>query len=92
MHPEILLAARMALGLTQGEIASAAGIGVRTLSDLEGGRPSSVETYLLVQQALQSQGIAFLSSADQLGPGFRLPAGWKGNPFVRPRRTRRKRS
>ena len=89
MHPELLLAARMALGLTRDELAEAAGIGVRTLADLEGGRRSSVETYLLVRGALEERGIAFFSAEGEHGPGFSLPGGWQGQSLVTPRKTRR---
>lgn len=89
LHPELLLAARLALGLTREGIAREAGIGVRTLADLESGRRSSVETYILVSQALESHGIIFIPSQEQQGPGFRLPKGWSSNPIVVPRKTRR---
>ena len=89
MHPELLLAARVALGLTRHDLAIQAGIGERTLADLEGGRRSSVETYLLVRQALESMGIIFQPSSADAGPGLRLPEGWKGSPLVTPRKTRR---
>ena len=89
MHPELLLAARVALGLTRSELARRAGIGERTLSDLEGGRPSSVETYLLVRRALEDIGVIFQPSTLGLGPGLRLPESWVGSDLVTPRRTRR---
>jgi len=89
MHPELLLAARVALGVTRAELAEQAGIGERTLGDLEGGRRSSVETYLLVRSALEKKGVAFLPASENQGPGLALPHGWHGNPLVTPRKTRR---
>lgn len=89
MHPELLLAARMALGLTRIELAERAGVGERTLADLEGGRRSSVETYLLVRRALEEEGIVFLPANPGAGPGFTLPEGWAGNDLIMPRKTRR---
>ena len=89
MHPELLLAARVALGLTREALANDAGIGERTLADLEGGRRSSVETYLLVRRALESRGITFVAAGSEGGPGLRLPMNWAGSTLVRPRNTRR---
>lgn len=88
-HPELLLAARMALRLTRSELASRAGVGERTLADLEGGRPSSIETYLLVRRALEDVGVAFLPADQSVGPGFNLPKGWVASDLVTPRNTRR---
>lgn len=89
MHPELILAARVALGLTREDLATDAGIGERTLADLEGGRRSSVETYFLVRQALERMGIIFQAPTSEFGPGFCLPQGWKGSVIIRPRKTRR---
>ena len=89
MNPELLLAARMALGLTRNELAQRAGVGERTLADLEGGRRSSVETYLLVRRALEEVGVIFLPAHLGAGPGFTLPKGWGGNDLIKPRKTRR---
>lgn len=89
MHPELLLAARMALGLTRSELAQRAGVGERTLADLEGGRRSSVETYLLVRRALEKEGVIFLPANPGAGPGLTLPKGWAGNDLITPRKTRR---
>lgn len=89
MHPELLLAARSALGLTREELALEAGIGERTLADIEGGRRGSVETYLLVQRALEERGVVFLPASEGEGPGMRLPSGWRGSEIVTPRKTRR---
>jgi len=89
MHPELMLAARMALGLTRGELAERAGVGERTLADLEGGRRSSVETYLLVRRALEEIGVVFLRALPGAGPGFTMPEGWAGNDLIMPRKTRR---
>lgn len=89
MHPELLLAARVALGLTREDLANQAGIGERTLADLEGGRRSSVETYILVSQVLERMGVTFQPAAAGSGPGLRLPEGWTGSPLVTPRKTRR---
>lgn len=89
MHPELLLAARVALGLSREDLADHSGIGERTLADLEGGRRSSVETYLLVRQALEKMGIIFQSATGETGPGFFLPGNWKGSVLITPRKTRR---
>lgn len=89
MHPELLLAARVALGFTRSELAARAGIGERTLADLEGGRRSSVETYLLVRRALEKTGVVFLPAHPGAGPGFTLPEGWAGHDLIMPRKTRR---
>jgi len=89
MHPELLLAARSALGLTREELALEAGVGERTLADLEGGRRGSVETYMLVQRALEGRGIVFQPASEGEGPGMHLPRGWRGTEIVTPRKTRR---
>lgn len=79
----------MALGLTRGELALRAGVGERTLADLEGGRRSSVETYFLVRRALEEIGVVFLPARPGVGPGLTLPEGWAGNDLITPRKTRR---
>jgi len=89
MHPELLLAARTALGLTREALADKANVGERTLSDLEGTRGGSLETYLLVKKALEDLGIEFMPAGEGKGPGFRLPGEWKGSVLVRPRKKRR---
>ena len=89
MHPELLFAARVALGLTRAELAEHAGVGERTLADLEGGRRSSVETYILVRSFLESKGVTFQPARQGQGPGLAMPEGWAGSPLVTPRKTRR---
>jgi y4mF family transcriptional regulator len=50
---EVLRAARKQLGLTQPQLALAAGVGVRFIVDLDGGQPTlRLETVLRVIEAL----------------------------------------
>jgi transcriptional regulator with XRE-family HTH domain len=73
-HPKILRLARLALDLTQEEVASLAGVGVRILQKLEAcDQDTTVRTIRLVQQALEGQGVKFLGDTDCLGSGFRVP-------------------
>ncbi|MCG7392889.1 helix-turn-helix domain-containing protein [Microvirga sp. ACRRW] len=75
--PDLLKAARIALRLSQKDLAEAAGIGERSLSRMEA-EPSdqTVRTQIAVQRALEAIGVEFLSQDGDRGPGFRLPAGW----------------
>jgi len=72
--PNLLKAARIALGLSQADVAKAAGIGVRSLSRMETElSDQSVRTQRAVQRALEALGVEFLSQDGNRGPGFRLP-------------------
>ncbi len=66
----ILAGARTALGLTQAELAKAAGVGVTTLSNLESGRTRTYQdTRDKIQQALERRGIVFTNGGT---PGFKI--------------------
>lgn len=68
--PNILAGARTALGLTQEELATAAGVGVTTLNRLETGKTRAyADTREKVQEALERRGVVF-TNGDM--PGFKL--------------------
>lgn len=68
--PNILAGARTSLGLTQAELATAAGVGVTTLIKLEQGRTKTYQdTRERVQQALERRGIVFTNGGT---PGFKI--------------------
>ncbi len=68
--PNILAGARTSLGLTQAELATAAGVGVTTLIKLEQGRTKTYQdTRERVQQALELRGIVFTNGGT---PGFKI--------------------
>ncbi|MCK0196892.1 helix-turn-helix domain-containing protein [Ancylobacter sp. 6x-1] len=70
---EQLRAARALLGLSQQEVATAAGISTMTLKRAEGsGKPAaSAEAMEAIGRALESAGIIFVSENGE-GPGVRL--------------------
>ncbi len=75
-HPKILKLARLALDLTQNELATGAGISLRLLQKLEAcDQDTTVRTIRLVQQALEDRGVVFLGESESLGSGFRVPMG-----------------
>lgn len=68
--PNILAAARTALGLTQAELAKASGVGVTTLVHLESGKTKTYQdTREKVQEALERRGIVFTNGDT---PGFKI--------------------
>jgi len=74
VHPKILKLARLALDLTQDEVADLAGVSVRILQKLEScDQDTTVRSIRLVTWALQSRGVKFLGDSDTLGSGFRVP-------------------
>jgi transcriptional regulator with XRE-family HTH domain len=76
-HPKILKLARLALDLTQDELADSAGIGVRILQKLEAcDQDTTIRTVRLVQRALEGRGVTFLGESETLGSGFRVPVGY----------------
>jgi predicted transcriptional regulator len=70
--PDLLKAARVALGLTQRELAEAAGIGLRSLTRLEGGLDLNTRLHRAIKEALETQGVTFQPDDGELGPGFRV--------------------
>jgi transcriptional regulator with XRE-family HTH domain len=73
-HPKILRLARLALDLTQEEVAALAGVSPRILQKLEAlDQDTTVRTIRLVQQALEGRGVVFLGESESLGSGFRVP-------------------
>ncbi|MBM1170629.1 helix-turn-helix domain-containing protein [Microvirga arabica] len=73
-HPKILKLARLALDLTQNEVAALAGISPRILQKLEAcDQDTTFRTIRLVQQALEGKGVVFLGESESLGSGFRVP-------------------
>jgi transcriptional regulator with XRE-family HTH domain len=72
-HPKILKLARLALDLTQEEVAALAGVSLRILQKLEAyDQDTTIRTVRLVQQALEEQGVKFLGDTESLGSGFRI--------------------
>lgn len=80
-HPKILKLARLALELTQRELAMSAGISPRILQRLEAcDQDTTIRTIRSVQQALEGKGIMFLGETERLGSGFRVPLGHLTQP------------
>lgn len=68
--PNILAGARTSLGMTQAELAKAAGISATTLVHLESGKTKTYkDTREKVQEALERRGVVF-TNGDK--PGFYL--------------------
>jgi transcriptional regulator with XRE-family HTH domain len=81
-------AARIALGLTQEELAEVADIGARSLQRFEAGFENmAMRTAHAIEKSLKDKGVVFLPGDRDLGPGFRLPANFSVPPR-RPRHTK----
>ncbi|ODR95971.1 hypothetical protein AUC70_03375 [Methyloceanibacter stevinii] len=72
--PAQIRAARALLGLSQGQLADLAGIGVRTVKRIELADELSgaARTNWKIQTALEAAGIEFISAEGGRGPGVRL--------------------
>lgn len=66
----ILKGARVALGLSQAELANKAGIGRATLVRMEIGADSRISSVIAVQRALESAGVVFTQATSRRGDGF----------------------
>ena len=72
---EQIRAARALLGLSQGDLARIASIGVATLRRFEaarGGIRGNAETLWKIQTALEKAGVSFIDADADAGPGVRL--------------------
>ena len=70
---EVLRAARAALRLSQEDLARLSGVGKRTILRIEQDERVAVNTLKRVQAALERQGLEFLPSEPDHGPGLRIP-------------------
>ena len=76
MRPEQLRAARSLLGVSQADVATAAGLSVPTVKRLESGKGPNVtdEARARLETALQAAGVIFIDENGE-GPGVRLRKG-----------------
>ena len=75
ISPAQIRAARALLGLSQGELASVAGVGIATIHRIEKSDAAisgSAQTLLKLHAALEDLGIIFIPKDDNYGPGVRL--------------------
>ena len=73
--PVQISAARVLLGISQQELASAASIGLGTVKRIEAAREElagTVQTMGRIQRPLEAAGIEFIEQDGQTGPGVRL--------------------
>ena len=70
---ELMRAARVALNLSQNELAEHAGVSMKSVQNLEKGLPLNSATLQKIQTALEELGIEFLNSEGGRGPGLRVP-------------------
>lgn len=94
--PAQIRAARALLDWSQERLASAAGVGVSTVRDVESERrPLDTAAAADIRRALENGGVRFVAGSPTEGPGVRLVAGrpsvirsptvmtmWDGMPFV----------
>lgn len=71
---ELLHAARVALGISQPNVAKEAGVSQRSMVRIEACEHVSLETRLKVQRTLERHGAEFILGDDQGRLGFLIPA------------------
>lgn len=74
--PPLLRLARIGLNLTQTELAIAARVSPKTISNLESNVRIRLETKLRVKKALQKRGVQFIELDQNGGFGLRFPKDW----------------
>ncbi|MFG1294084.1 helix-turn-helix transcriptional regulator [Xanthobacter versatilis] len=73
--PQQIRGARAMLGLTQADLAKAAGISATALNNIErGSADPKASTLLAIQKALEAAGVIFVAENGE-GPGVRLRKG-----------------
>jgi transcriptional regulator with XRE-family HTH domain len=75
-HIDLLKAARVALGLSQKQLAGLSGVSLRTVFRVENGE-GPVGAIHKVQTALEEVGVKFLPERQERGPGMILPHEWR---------------
>lgn len=74
LRPSQIRAARALLGISQGELADRAEVGVATVRRLEGQTEQvrgTAQVLLRIQKALEAAGVTFLEQDGKVGPGVR---------------------
>ena len=71
--PELLRAARSALGLSQKDLAKLSRTSSQTIHRIEQNDNVRLGTLRQVQEAFEALGVRFLPAADDDGPGIRIP-------------------
>ena len=68
-------AARAIVGMSQGDLADASGVGVATIKRLEAdpyNLRGNAQTLVRLQRALEAAGVVLIEPDDNFGPGVRL--------------------
>ena len=81
-YPVLIKLARIALRLSQKELADSAGIALRSVSRAEAASKRT-KSLPALQLALEKKGVIFIDHDAMGGPGFRLPKEWVGLPDER---------
>lgn len=76
-YPVLIKLARIAMRMSQKELADSAGIAERSVSRAESAARRT-KSLPALQSALERQGVVFFDRDADGGPGFRLPKDWKG--------------
>jgi transcriptional regulator with XRE-family HTH domain len=71
--PELLRAARSALGLSQKDVAKLSRTSPRTVHRIEQNDNVRLDTLRQVQEAFETLGVSFLPAKEGDGPGIRIP-------------------
>ena len=74
--PPLLRLARIGLNLSQAELAIAARVSPKTISNLESNVRVRLETKLRVKKALENRGVQFTELDEKGGFGLRFPKDW----------------
>lgn len=87
--PRLLIAARVLGGLTQPELAAAAGIGVSVLQAIEQGRSDPrLSTTLALLNALEAHGVRLVPASEQAAYGLVVIPGSRAEDVGKGRKSR----
>lgn len=78
--PQLLRLARIGLDLGQQDLAEAAGVSPKTISNLESNVRIRLETRLRIKEALERHGVQFIIADENGGYGLRFRTSWPPTP------------
>ena len=77
--PELIFAARIAIGMNREELAVASGVSNKTVYKIETGKPVATRSFVACQKVLEDRGVEFFFANNRIGfsvpgkPGLNTP-------------------